>query len=85
MADRSAAKIFADVLTEIATSPGWIDEAAKRQLAANVYSMTREYDFAAYQMEIDHVLEELGLARMWTLSGLQYRDPRDTTRWEPVE
>lgn len=90
MADRTSAKIFADVLTEIAASPGWIDEAAKRQLAANVYVMTREYDFTTGQMCIDHVLEDLGLAREVGEDEdgetvMQYRDPRDTARWEPVE
>lgn len=60
MADRSSARMFAEIFNLLAS-----DEPFDRKaMARHFWKQTRDYDFNAYQMYCDEALIKLGLARV---------------------
>ena len=61
MADRTSAALFGELFEWCADAD--IGERARKKLAAQLWSMSRGYDFDDCQMDCDDALVELGLAR----------------------
>lgn len=59
MSDRTSARLFGTIFSLLVK-----DVEKNRELAKEVYSLVREYDFNEYQMYCDEELLKLGLAEI---------------------
>lgn len=60
MADRTAAGIFSDVFTVLASRE---NQQEAREIAHELWPKTQSYDFSDSQMDCDEELKKLGLLR----------------------
>jgi len=73
MADRDSATIFSEIFTRLGSDP--TEQHVK--WAHELWKLTQQYDFSAYQLECDEALQKLGLA--WR--GLDPDYPEDGVTW----
>ena len=67
MADRTSAGLFRKFFELLAKNP----TEEHKEIAEEIWTMRKEYDFNEYQMEADEYLIKLGLAKMGIDPGCQ--------------
>lgn len=70
MADRTSAALFGKLFQLLARNP----TEEHKEIAAEMFDLTGEYDFSNYQMYADEACEKLGLCRIPS-------DPEQSVLW----
>lgn len=79
MADRTSAEVFGIIFEMLAENPTKENKA----LAKRIYQLTRNYDFNAYQMDVDEAGIILELAEKYVNS--KYPEDGPVVRWTAFE
>lgn len=70
MSDRTAAEVFCEVFTYLASQP---QTPERDTFAARMFDLSGGFDFSPYQMSADKPLIALGLAKRVKGKGLLYK------------